>query len=221
MEIRVEEIIAVIKIIFIDILLSGDNAIIIAMATLKLDHRNRKRGIFFGTCGAIILRILLTSVAAYFLTIPFVQLLGGLVLIWITTKLLIETSSKENKELHVDSPTKLINAIKIIIIADFSMSTDNILAISGASHGDINLLIFGLLFSIPILMFFSQKIANFMDSYPFLVYVGAVILSMVAGEIIFSDKFVAQYVNEPLGLILTVLVTLCILVASKIRVYRY
>jgi len=221
MEIRVEEIITVVKIIIIDILLSGDNAIIIAMATLQLDHKNRKRGIFFGTCGAIILRILLTGVAAYFLTIPFVQLLGGLVLIWITTKLLIEASSKENKDLHVDSPTRLINAIKIIIIADFSMSTDNILAISGASHGDINLLVFGLLFSIPILMFFSQKIANFMDSYPFLVYIGAVILSMVAGEIIFSDKFVAQYVNEPLSLLLTVLMILCILVASKIKIYRY
>jgi len=218
MVLKIDDIISIIKIIVIDILLSGDNAIVIAMATLNLNPKSRRKGIIFGTCGAIALRVFLTSVAAYVFQIPFLQLLGGLLLIWITTKLLIEASAGENKEARIDSPERLLNAIKIIIIADFSMSMDNILAISSASHGNVNLLIFGLLFSIPILMLFSQKIAHFMDKYPLLIYAGGIILSLVAGEVIFSDKIVAQYIKEPFGLIFTILIVFLVLVLSRIKI---
>jgi predicted tellurium resistance membrane protein TerC len=132
---------------------------------------------------------------------------------------LIDTFSKRAQNANIDSPTRLIHAIKIIIIADFSMSLDNILAISGASHGEIRLVIFGLLLSVPILMFFSQKIAGFMDKYPLLVYVGAIILSMVAAELICSDRIVGQYISKPLEIIITIAIVVSVFVISKIKFY--
>lgn len=219
MEIKIIDVLSIVKIIFIDILLSGDNAIVIAMATLNLDPASRRKGIVLGTSGAILLRIFLTSIAAYLFDIPFFQLFGGILLIWVTIKLLKENSGKESGEPGMTAPTRLWHAVKLIIIADFSMSTDNILAISAASHGNVKLLIFGLLFSIPILMFFSQKIAAYMDNYPFLVYFGAVLLSLIAGEIIFSDKIVMQYVKEPYDLLLTILIVVFVFAASRIKIY--
>lgn len=206
----------VIKIIIIDLLLSGDNAIVIAMATLRLSPKSRKKAILLGTSGAIALRILLTCAGTVLLTIPLLQFLGGLVLIWVTSRLLIDTFSREAQNANVDSPTRLIHAIKIIIIADFSMSLDNILAISGASHGEIRLVIFGLLLSIPILMFFSQKIAVFMEKYPLLVYVGAIILSWVSAELICSDRIVGQYISK---LVISIAIVVCVFVISKIKFY--
>lgn len=219
MEIKIEDLISVLKIIIIDILLSGDNAIVIAMATLNLDPENRRKGIILGTSGAIVLRVLMASIATYLLAIPFFQLFGGFLLIWVTIKLLNESSGKKTKEPELDLPTRLLNAIKLIIIADFSMSTDNILAIGGASHGNVKLLIFGLLFSIPILMFFSQKIASYMDNYPVLVSLGAIVLGMVAGEVIFSDKFVTQHIQEPYNIILTILIVCFVFATSKIKIF--
>jgi YjbE family integral membrane protein len=217
MELKIDDVISIVKIIIIDLLLSGDNAIVIAMATLNLNPKSRRKGILFGTCGAITLRVLLASVAAFIFQIPFLQLLGGLVLIWITVKLLVESSGGENKENLIEPPGRLLSAIKIIIIADFSMSMDNVLAISSASHGNVKFLIFGLLFSIPILILFSKKIAHFMDKYPLLISAGGVILSLVAGEVIFTDKIIAQYVKEPYDLIFTILITIFVLVFSKIK----
>lgn len=218
MEIRLEDILMVVKIIIIDLLLSGDNAIVIAMATLRLNPVSRKKAILLGTSGAIMLRVFLTSIGAYIFVIPFLQFLGGLILIWITAKLLIDSSSGEVQGHNIDSPTRLINAIKIIIIADFSMSLDNILAISGASHGNIKMLVFGLIFSIPILMFFSQQIVRLMDKLPFLIYVGVAVLSWVAAEIICTDQMIAQYVKEPFDLILTVAIITGVFIICKIRV---
>lgn len=218
MEIKITDVLSIIKIIFIDILLSGDNAIVIAMATLNLDPANRRKGIVLGTSGAIFLRVFMTSIAAYLFDIPFFQLFGGILLIWITIKLLKENSGKKNDEPTIPAPTRLWHAVKLIIIADFSMSMDNILAISAASHGNVKLLVFGLLFSIPILMFCSQKIAALMDNYPFLVYFGAAVLSLIAGEIIFSDRIVMQYVNWPFNVLAAILITVFVFAASKIKI---
>ncbi|WP_434510010.1 TerC family protein [Desulfitobacterium sp. AusDCA] len=181
-----------VSIIFINLILSGDNAVVIALATLNLSGKDKKRGIFWGTFGAVTLRILLTTIAAALLKVPFVQAGGGLLLIWIAIKLLKDQGCDDQ---HIEGSTNLFDAIKIIIFADLMMSLDNVLAVAGASGGHIGLLILGLCLSIPIVIFCSTLLSKLMNRWPSLVSLGSGLLGYTAGEMVLNDK-VFHFLHE-------------------------
>lgn len=176
---------SILSITLMDLVLSGDNAVVIALATLRLGEKERKNAIFWGTFGAVALRISLTSIAVLLLTIPFVQAVGGLLLSWIAVKLLLGEEEKS----EVKEAESLREAIRTIIIADFLMSLDNVLAVAGASNGNILLLILGLLISIPLVVFGSTLLSNLMKKWPWLVSLGAGLLGYTAGEMLLNDSY--------------------------------
>ncbi len=186
---------AVGQIILIDLLLGGDNAVVIALACRDLPHNLRMKGIVLGTAGAIILRVILITCAVALLDLPFLKVVGGALLIWIGVKLLLpETESAEEK---IASSTKLFAAVKTIIVADFVMSLDNVLAIAAAAqqaHDDHQtlLVIFGLLVSIPFIVFGSQIVLAFLDKFPVIVWFGGALLGWIAGSMISSDSWVLE-----------------------------
>ena len=176
------------NIMFINMILSGDNAVVIAMAVRTLPKKERQWGIILGTAGAVILRIGLTFVAAKLLEISFVKLAGGLLILWIAFKLLLPQSEDENvKEVH-----GLRQAIITILMADLVMSLDNVLGVAGAANGDLLLLFLGLATSIPIVVFASNIITKLMDRFPVIVLLGAAVLGRVAGEMIMSDPWMIR-----------------------------
>ena len=177
------------RIVVINLTLSGDNALVIAMAVRTLPRRQQRIGIFWGATGAVVFRVGLTFVAAQLLLLPYLQLVGGLVLLWIAVKLLREESGGEGKVRH---GTTVGEAIRIIVIADLIMSTDNVLAIAGASEGSFVLLLFGLGLSIPIVVWGAAFIATLMNRYGWIVYVGAGILGEVSGKMMLEDEFVQR-----------------------------
>lgn len=180
------------KIVFINIVLSGDNAVVIALAVRTLPRRQQRLGIFWGAIGAVVMRVALTFVAVQLLRLPFLQLIGGLLLIWIAFKLL----RQESGEARVRHGTTLGEAIRVIILADLIMSMDNILAIAGAAEGSFALLLFGLGLSIPIVVWGAAFIATLMNRYGWIIYLGAGMLGEVAGKMILEDRFVEQSIGE-------------------------
>ncbi len=183
----------VINIIIIDLVLAGDNAVVIAMACRELPDVYRKKAIIWGATLAVVFRILLTTVAALLLTIPFVQMVGGLLLAWIAIKLLYP--QKEKSETEQVCIKDFRKALITIIWADVIMSLDNVLAVAGASGGDIRLLIFGLALSVPIVLFGSSLLSNLMRKYPWIIYLGAGVLAWTAGKMLVHDKFVVNYLH--------------------------
>jgi YjbE family integral membrane protein len=181
------------EIVFINILLSGDNAVVIALACRSLPPRQRKLGILFGTLGAIVLRIVLTLAVLYVLKseIPYVQLIGAVLLLWIGIKLL----APDNGGGSVFDSDNLIAAIKTIVIADCIMSLDNVLGVAAAAHGSVALIVIGLALSIPIIILGSALIMKLMDRFPFIITVGAALLGYVAGEMALSDPAVVDYIQ--------------------------
>jgi YjbE family integral membrane protein len=179
------------QIIVMDIVLSGDNAVVIAMAAHKLPAYQRQRAILWGGGIAIVLRIIFTALMAFLLMIPGVRLVGGLVLVWIACKLLLEEEEHAVTPDNADKST--LAAIRMIFVADFVMSLDNMLAVAGAAGEEIWLLVFGLLVSIGIIMFFSSVIARLMNRFKFIVYLGAAILAYTAGEMMIGDRELAHY----------------------------
>ena len=175
----------VFKIIMIDLLLSGDNAVVIALACRNLPAHQRKKGILFGVGGAIGLRIVLTFFAVGLLSLPYLKLIGALLLIWIGIKLIIPEA--EHDESNVAADTRLLGAIKTIIIADFVMSLDNVLGVAAAAKGNVSLLIFGLLISIPMIAWSSQLVLKLIDRFPAIIYGGGALLGYVAGEMLVSE----------------------------------
>lgn len=176
--------IAVGQIILIDIVLSGDNAVVIALACRNLSPELRKKGIFWGVAGAISLRVILTVFAALVMNLPWLKLVGGLLLVWIAVKLMLP----EEAEGHdIKASGNLWGAVKTIIVADFVMSLDNVIAVAGAAHGSLPLLLFGLAVSIPLIVWSSQLILHWMERWPSIVLFGAALLGYVAGQMIFSD----------------------------------
>ncbi len=183
---------AVGQIILIDLLLGGDNAVVIALACRDLPHQQRIKGIVLGTAGAIILRVILITCAVALLDLPFLKVVGGALLIWIGVKLLLPDS--EEGEEKVASSTKLFAAVKTIIIADFVMSLDNVLAIAAAAqqaHDDHQtlLVIFGLLVSIPFIVCGSQVILAFLDKFPIIIWFGGALLGWIAGSMLSTDSW--------------------------------
>lgn len=183
--------ISLLNIFFINLILSGDNAIVIAMASRNVPKHQQKHAIFLGTVFAIILRILLTFGAVYLLQIPLLQTIGGVLLLWIAYKLLLNRSHKP--EHHAG--TTLGGVIQTILIADFIMSMDNVIAVASLADGDFYLLFIGLAISIPIIIYGSQLIMGFLKEYPILIYVGSSILSWAAGSMIVSDPFQKDYLT--------------------------
>ncbi len=175
-------------IVILDLVLAGDNAVVIGLAVRNLEHSIRKKAILWGTIGAVVIRILMTLVAVYLLTIPYLHALGGVLLLPIAVHLLKPT---EPHAQHIDASSHFMSAIKTIIVADAAMGIDNVLAIAGASHGHFLLVILGLLISIPIVAFGSSFIADLMDKYPILIVIGAVILAHTSGHMIVSDHKVS------------------------------
>ncbi|MFC7442250.1 TerC family protein [Laceyella putida] len=176
------------NIIILDIILSGDNAVVIGMAARNLPAHQRKKAIFFGAGAAILLRATLTAVATYLLKIPLLMTVGGVLLLWIAVKLLLE----EEEGTHVSVGANLRSAIKTIIIADVVMSLDNVVAVAASAHGNIFLVLFGLALSIPIIMWGSGLVAKVMNRIPWLIYVGSAILGYTAGTLIVEDPYVSK-----------------------------
>jgi YjbE family integral membrane protein len=195
-----EYLISVAQIILIDIVLSGDNAVVIAMAAHKLPAYQRQRAILWGGGIAIFLRIVFTMVMAFLLMVPGVRLIGGLVLTWIACKLLGE--EEEHDVTADDADRSAIAAIRMIFVADFVMSLDNMLAVAGASHGDWQRLLLGLLVSIGIIMTCSAFIARLMNRFKWIVYLGAAILALTAGEMMLGDRELAGYIVRNHGVCL-------------------
>jgi YjbE family integral membrane protein len=186
------------SITILDLTLAGDNAVVIGMAVRSLPEKQRRLGIFWGAFGAVALRVACTFVAAQLLLIPLLQFGGGILLLWIAWKLLQNPPGAESGE-HIKASSGLLEAVKIIILADFVMSVDNMLAVAAASHGSFFLLMFGLGLSIPIILFCSALVATMMNKWPWLVILGAGILGWVAGEMIVADKMIGPY-TTPFGL---------------------
>lgn len=178
------------SIVIIDLILAGDNAVIIAMAVRSLPSEQRTKGIIFGAGAAVLLRVFATFFVAQLLVISFIKLVGGLVILWIAVKLFIEGVPEEGIEREA---TTIAQAVKIIVIADITMSIDNMLAVAGASHGNLFLLLFGLGLSIPLVVFTSNLLSILMDRYPIIIYIGAAVLGRVGGEMIMTDPVVVDW----------------------------
>lgn len=175
----------VFKIIVIDLLLSGDNAVVIALACRNLPPDQRKKGIAYGVAGAILLRVVLTFFAVNLLSLPYLKLVGAFLLIWIGIKLILP--EEEHGEGNVKADIHLWGAVKTIIVADFVMSLDNVLGVAGAAHGNAMLLVFGLLVSIPLIAWSSQLVLKLIDRFPFIIYAGGALLGYVAGEMLVGE----------------------------------
>lgn len=181
--------VAVGQIIMIDILLGGDNAVVIALACRQLPAHQRTRGILWGTAGAIVLRVILIAFALTLLQVPYLKLVGAALLLWIGVKLL---APQEDDHSSIQSSDKLWAAVKTVIIADLVMSVDNVIAIAGAatgtaSHHQLPLVIFGLLVSIPIIIGGSQMVLKLMDRFPWIITAGGILLGWIAGTMAHSD----------------------------------
>jgi YjbE family integral membrane protein len=183
--------ISVLQIIAIDILLGGDNAVVIALACRRLPENQRNKGIFWGVFGAIALRVILIFFALQLLAMPFLKLVGALLLVWIGVKLL----QPEPEDTHdgIAAPTSLFEAIKTIVIADAVMSLDNVVAVAGAADGDLTLVVFGIAVSIPIIVFGSKIVLRLMDRFPIVITLGGGLLGWIAGGMAVTDIFVEPY----------------------------
>lgn len=185
--------ISAMEIILIDLVLSGDNAIIIAMATRHLDPQRRKKAFVLGAIGAILLRIFFAGIASVSLMkVPLLKFFGGVVLLWIAVKLLTDDGQGQ----AIEPQRRLISAIKTIILADLIMSFDNVLAVGAASHGNLILLVAGLMFSMTLLMAGSQVLASLMSRFEFVTNLGAGIIAWVAGDMICSVKSVKLFLTS-------------------------
>jgi len=184
----------IIQIVLIDVVLAGDNAVVIALAVKSLPKEQRMLGVTCGAGFAVVLRVVLTFFAAQLLQISYVKLIGGILIFWIACKLLLEDVAAEDGG---HEAATLWNAIWVIVVADITMSTDNILALAGASKGNLFLLVFGLILSIPLVVFTSTLLTRLMDRYPFIVYLGAAVLGKVSVELVFTDPAVIAYIEVP------------------------
>jgi len=177
--------VSILQIIAIDIILGGDNAIVIALACKNLPEKQRKLGIFYGALGAIVLRVIMVFFATTLLMVSGLKIIGGLLLFWIAVKLILD--SNKTNVVNISQEKNLIDAVKTIIIADFIMSLDNSVAIAAAANGNMYLVVFGLLLSIPIIIWGSSLILKFIDKYPIIIYLGSALLGWIAGDMIQTD----------------------------------
>jgi YjbE family integral membrane protein len=191
---------AVLQIIMIDILLGGDNAVVIALACRNLPKRHRALGIFWGSFAAIALRVVLIFFAVSLLDLPMLKIVGGLLLVWIGVKLILPPPG-EAHHANIASTDKLWGAVKTIIVADFVMSLDNVIAIAGAAEQAaptqrLGLIVFGLLVSVPFIVFGSQLVLKMLDRFPAIVLFGGAVLGWIAGELMVGDTLVDAHLPD-------------------------
>ncbi|OYT92167.1 MAG: hypothetical protein CFE43_09675 [Burkholderiales bacterium PBB3] len=191
--------VAVGQIIMIDILLGGDNAVVIALACRQLPPQLRTKGILWGTAGAIVLRVILIAFALTLLQVPYLKLVGAALLLWIGVKLLAPDGDDEHS--NIQGSDKLWAAVKTVIVADLVMSVDNVIAIAGAATGaggqhQLPLVIFGLLVSIPIIVWGSQLVLKLMDRFPWVITMGGMLLGWIAGTMAISDPALKSWVPQ-------------------------
>ena len=190
---------AVVQIILIDILLGGDNAVVIALACRNLPRHQRTQGIIWGTIGAIVLRVILIAFAVALLQVPFLKLVGGALLLWIGVKLI--APGKDDGHGNLEGGASLLSAIKTVIVADLVMSVDNVIAIAGAAQQadpdhQIGLVIFGLLVSIPIIVWGSQMVLKLIDRFPIVVAAGGALLGWIAGGMMVTDPAITARIGD-------------------------
>lgn len=176
--------VSLLQIIWIDLLLSGDNAVVIALACRSLPEKQRKWGILLGAGAAVGLRIIFAMVVSVLLGIPFLKVVGGLLLFWIAIKLVTDNSGEAHQ---VEASDNLFKAVRTIAIADAVMSLDNVVAIAAAARGHFELFIFGLLLTIPLIIFGSQLLLKLLTRFPILIWAGAALLGWIAGEMLVGD----------------------------------
>lgn len=191
---------AIFQIIVIDILLGGDNAVVIALACRNLPKEQRLKGILWGTAGAIVLRVILIAFAVALLQVPFLKLVGGALLVWIGVKLLLP--GEEDEHGNLQGGTTLWSAIKTIIIADLVMSVDNVIAIAGAAQQadpehQMGLVIFGLVVSIPLIVWGSTLVLKLLERFPIVITLGGALLGWIAGSMMITDIAVVRAIGEP------------------------
>lgn len=184
--------IGLVKIILVNIVLSGDNAVVIAMASRGLKPELRKKAVFWGSFGAIGLRVVLTFIAAWMLRIPLVQFVGSLILVWIAIKLL----KGEDDAHEIQGSSRLLEAFRTILIANLVISLDNVVAVAGAAEGNMVLIIIGLALSIPLIIWGSQLIMKLMERFPVIIIVGGGLLGYTAGEMMAEDKIFRRLVVD-------------------------
>jgi YjbE family integral membrane protein len=209
----------VFSIILIDVLLAGDNAVVIAMAVKSLPPKQRRIGIAAGAAGAALIRIVLTFFAAQLLLLRYVKFIGGAFIVWIAVNLLVEAAAEEKGRTPARS---LWHATWLILVADVTMSTDNILAVAASSKGNLALLIFGLGLSITFVVFASSLLAQMMDRYPVIVYLGAAILGRVGGNLMITDPWIEGMLHpsQPMRIGVEVSFTLGVLAAGWLLANR-
>ena len=184
---------ALLAIIVIDLVLAGDNAIVIALAARGLPPEYQKKAIVWGTVGAIVIRAVMTLGVVWLLKVPGLMLVGGLLLIWIAYRLVVP--KKEHNE-HAGSKGNFWTAIKTIVIADAVMGVDNVLGVAGAAHGSFLLVVLGLIISVPIMVFGSSLVLKWMERFPWIVYVGAGVLALTAASMIDKDPLLEDYFSS-------------------------
>lgn len=199
--------IALAQIILVNIMLSGDNAVVIALASRSLPPKQQRAAIIFGSVGAIVLRVILTFFAVMLLKLPYLKLAGGLALLWIGASLL----GSDEEESGPDAHSNLGAAVRTIIVADFIMSLDNVLGVAAAAKGNTVLLVLGLAISIPLIIFGSQIILRLMERYPVIITVGAGLLGWVAGEMLITDGTIVDWVDANAHILHYVVPTVCTL----------
>jgi YjbE family integral membrane protein len=216
-EFSAELISRILQIVLIDLVLSGDNAVVIGMAARPLHDRQRKLAIVIGGGAAIVLRVTLTSIAALLLGLPALKAIGGAVLLWIAVRLL----EPQTPESETKAATSLAGAIGTILLADFIMSLDNVLGVAAASHGDVPLLIFGLLVSMAILMVGGSVFANLLDRLWWLAYLGAAVIAWTGADMIQDDGLINQVIAAPdvMRWTINAIVTVAVILIAR-RIYR-
>ena len=186
--------VGLLAIIWINILLSGDNAVVIALAARSLPPRQQKQAIIWGSVAAIVMRVILTIVAVEMLKLPYLKIVGGLLLLWIAVQLLVPEG--EGDDGKVKTYGSMFAAIRTIMIADLIMSLDNVIGVAAAAKGNIVLLVLGLAISIPLIVFGSTLVLKVMDRFPIIITAGAALLGWIAGDMIPTDPAIANWVNE-------------------------
>jgi YjbE family integral membrane protein len=202
---------AVMSIVLIDLVLAGDNAVVIAMAVKNLPGKTRQWGIILGAGGAVVIRVVCTFLVGQLLTMSFVKLIGGALIIWIAVRLLTDGTKEECRERECGS---LWQALWVILVADMSMGIDNMLAVGAASHGNLFLLLFGLALSIPFVVFMSNLLSRWMERWPIILWVGAAVLGRVGGEMMVTDPWLHGLLNPSKGIEYSVQAFFIILVCA-------
>jgi YjbE family integral membrane protein len=186
--------VSLLQIIWIDILLSGDNAVVIALACRSLPGRQRKWGIVCGAGAAIALRVLFATFVVFLLSVPYLKIVGSLLLFWIAIKLVLPEEGGDGEQ--VKCGNSLFSAIRTIVIADAVMSLDNVIAIAAASHGRVELLVLGLLISIPLIVYGSTLVLKALERFPLLITAGGALLGWIAGEVLVTDPVLIGWIER-------------------------